>query len=60
MDAVEEHGYNVAGVVCILDREEKGVENVLKQNGVKYTPLFNHSDFKPFIDQRLNERANQA
>jgi len=60
MDAVEEHGYNVAGVVCILDREEKGIENVLKQNGVKYTPLFKHSDFKPFIDQRLNERAYQA
>jgi orotate phosphoribosyltransferase len=57
IDAVEEHGYNVAGVVCILDREEQGITNVLNQNGVKYTSLFKHSDFKPFIDQKLNEMA---
>jgi orotate phosphoribosyltransferase len=45
VEAVIEHGYHVAGVVCILDREEKGITNVLKQNGVKYTSLFKHSDF---------------
>lgn len=55
IDAVEEHGYRVVGVVCILDREEERVTNVLKQNGIKYTPLFKHSHFKPFIDQKLNE-----
>ncbi|MGH9986341.1 MAG: hypothetical protein ACRD8W_20555, partial [Nitrososphaeraceae archaeon] len=60
MDAVEEHGYKVAGVVCILDRQEKGVENVLTQNGIKYTPLFKHSDFKPFIDQKLTEKASRG
>jgi orotate phosphoribosyltransferase len=53
IDAVEENGYSVAGVVCILDRQEKGVANVLVQNGIKYTSLFNHSDFKPYIDHKL-------
>jgi orotate phosphoribosyltransferase len=57
VEAVIEHGYHVAGVVCILDREEKGITNVLKQNGVKYTSLFKHSDFKPFIDQKLKKMA---
>lgn len=57
IEAVIEHGYHVAGVVCILDREEKGITNVLKQNGVKYTSLFKHSDFKPFIDQKLKKMA---
>lgn len=57
IDAVREHGYRVAGVVCILDREEKGVANELTQNGIKYTSLFKHSDFKPFIDQKLSEMA---
>lgn len=56
IEAVIEHGYHVAGVVCILDREETGITNVLKQNGVKYTSLFKHSDFK-FIDQKLKKRA---
>jgi orotate phosphoribosyltransferase len=55
IDAVMEQGFRVAGVVCILDREETGVTNVLKQNGTKYTSPFKHSDFKPFIDQRLNQ-----
>lgn len=58
VDAVMEHGYRVAGVVCILDREEKGITNVLTQNGIKYTSLFKHSDFKPFIDQKLDEMAS--
>lgn len=57
IDAVEEHGYSVSGVVCILDREETGVTNELKKNGIKYTPLFRHSDFKPFIDQKVDEMA---
>jgi orotate phosphoribosyltransferase len=57
IDAIEEHGYRYSGVVCILDREEQGVTNVLKQNGIKYTPLFKHSQFKPFIDQKLYEIA---
>ena len=56
VEAVIEHGYHVAGVVCILDREEKGITKVLKQNGVKYTSLFKHSDFK-FIDQKLKKMA---
>jgi orotate phosphoribosyltransferase len=60
IDAVMEHGFHVAGAVCILDREETGVTNVLKQNGMKYTSLFKHSDFKPFIDQRLNEMAKHT
>lgn len=57
IDAVEEHGYRISGVVCILDREETRVPNVLKENGIKYTALFKHSDFRPFIDQKLNEMA---
>ncbi|MGH9974642.1 MAG: orotate phosphoribosyltransferase [Nitrososphaeraceae archaeon] len=59
IDAVEGHGYRVSGVVCILDREETRVRNVLKENGIKYTSLFKHSEFKPFIEQKLNEKAKR-
>ena len=59
ISAVEAHGYNVAGVACILDREEHGVENILTQNGVRYTPLFRHSDFKSYIDSKLSPTAKK-
>jgi orotate phosphoribosyltransferase len=59
MDAVMQHGYDVSGIVCVLDREETRVENVLNANGVPYTKLFKHSDFKPFIDQKLKEMAEE-
>jgi orotate phosphoribosyltransferase len=55
--AVIEEGFNVAHVVCVIDREEEGITNVLKEKHIKYSSLFTHSDFKPFIEERL--RKNQ-
>lgn len=54
INAAEAHGYTVVCVACILDREEHGVENILTQNGIRYTPLFRHSDFKSYIDSKLS------
>ena len=56
MDSVRQAGFNVAGVVCIVDRQE---DNILKQNNVKYTSLFTHYDFKSFIDKEIEEKKKQ-
>ena len=56
--AVVDKGFNVAGVVCVIDREEGGITNVLKEKHIKYSALFTHSDFKPFIEERL--KKNQS
>jgi hypothetical protein len=29
---------------------------VLKQNNIKYSSVFRHSEFKPFIEQKLQEK----
>ncbi len=52
MDAVQDKGNSVKGVVAIIDREDKK-PNILKQNRIKYVTLFKHSDFKEFIDEKL-------
>jgi orotate phosphoribosyltransferase len=52
VDIIFHEGYKVAGVVCVVDREE---ENVLR-NTVKYESLFTHSDFKSYIDKQIGEK----
>jgi orotate phosphoribosyltransferase len=56
--AVIDKGFNVAGVVCVIDREEEGITNVLKEKHIKYSPLFIHSEFKPFIEERLKKNQH--
>jgi orotate phosphoribosyltransferase len=53
--AVIEEGFNVAHAVCVIDREEEGITNVLKERRIKYSSLFTHSDFKSFIEERLKK-----
>jgi orotate phosphoribosyltransferase len=57
--AVIEEGFNVAHAVCVIDREEEGVMNVLKERRIKYSSLFTHSDFKPFIEERLKKNQQK-
>jgi orotate phosphoribosyltransferase len=59
IDAVNIAGYSVKGAVCVIDREEEGTVNVLKQNNIRYSSLFKHSDFKSFIEERLKKQQNQ-
>ena len=64
IEAVRSEGLNVKGVVLVIDREERAREdkpNLLKQNNIKYSSLFKHSDFKSFIEEKLEEkRQNQG
>jgi orotate phosphoribosyltransferase len=52
IDAVRNAGYNVAGVVLVIDREDP--MNLIKDK-IKYFSLFNHSDFKEFIEIHSNK-----
>jgi orotate phosphoribosyltransferase len=60
IEAVNAEGVTPKGVVCVIDREEVGTPNVLKQNNIKYSSLFKHSEFKPFIEQKLEEKRQAA
>jgi orotate phosphoribosyltransferase len=53
--AVIEEGFNVAHTVCVIDRKEDGITNVLKERRIKYSSLFTHLDFKSFIEERLSK-----
>jgi orotate phosphoribosyltransferase len=53
IDAVNDEGFSVNGVVCVIDREEEGTVNVLKENNIRYSALFQHSEFKAFIEERI-------
>jgi orotate phosphoribosyltransferase len=55
LEAVMNEGFNVAGVVCVIDREDK-TPNYLIQNNIKYSSLFKHSDFKSFIDEEIKKK----
>ena len=55
IEAVNAEGITPKGVVCVIDREEEGTPNLLKQNNIKYSSLFKHSEFKSFIEQKLEE-----
>lgn len=50
IEAVRDEGRNVAGVVCVIDRED---DNLLKQNGIPYSPLFTHSEFEEYINRNI-------
>jgi orotate phosphoribosyltransferase len=56
IEAVNAEEITPRGVVCVIDREEESTPNVLKQNNIKYSSLFKHSEFKPFIEQKLEEK----
>jgi orotate phosphoribosyltransferase len=51
IDAVRNEGYNVAGVVLVIDREDP--YNLIKDR-IKYFSLFKHSDFKQYIELNSN------
>jgi orotate phosphoribosyltransferase len=52
IEAVRSEGYSTAGVVLVIDRE---VPHNSVKNRVKCFSIFNHSDFKGYIDQKLKE-----
>jgi orotate phosphoribosyltransferase len=60
INAMRKDGYSVQGVVCVVDREEEGTVNVLKQNKIKYYPLFNHTEFKSFIEEKLKQQKQRV
>lgn len=51
IDAVTNEGFNVAGVICVIDREDS--ENLLKKNNILYSALFTHSEFEEYIRKEL-------
>jgi len=55
IEAVNKEGVTPKGVVCVIDREES-TSNMLKENNIKYSALFKHSEFKSFIEQKLKEK----
>lgn len=62
MDSIEsviKEGVTPKGVICVIDREEEGTPNLLKQRNIKYSSLFKHSDFKGFIEEKLKEKEKQ-
>ena len=52
LEAVRNEGYRPAGVVLVIDRE---VPNNPVKDMVKCFSIFNHSDFKEYIDEKLKE-----
>jgi orotate phosphoribosyltransferase len=56
IEALTKEEITAKAVVCVIDREEEGTPNLLKQNNIKYSSLFKHSDFKPFIEEKLKEK----
>jgi orotate phosphoribosyltransferase len=51
IEAIRNEGYSTAGVVLVIDREVP--HNSVKEE-VKCVSIFNHSDFKEYIDEKLN------
>jgi orotate phosphoribosyltransferase len=56
VDALLQEGYRVNSVVCVLNRQEESITNVLKQRDISYISLFEHSEFKPYIEERLRNK----
>jgi len=52
IDAMREEGFNVEGVLTVLEREEK---NELRNTIKCYSPL-KHSQFKPFIEEHVKRK----
>jgi orotate phosphoribosyltransferase len=59
IEAVNKEQVTPRGVICVIDREEEGTPNLLKQSNIKYSSLFKHSDFKEFIEEKLREKEKQ-
>ena len=59
IEAVKQEGITQKGVICVIDREEEGVPNLLEQRNIKYSSLFKHSDFKEFIEEKLRKNRHQ-
>ncbi|MGI8834672.1 MAG: hypothetical protein ACR2IS_18815, partial [Nitrososphaeraceae archaeon] len=57
IEAIREERVNIAGVVCVVDRED--TENLLKENNIKYSSLFKHSDFKSFIETEIEKKKQK-
>jgi orotate phosphoribosyltransferase len=57
IDAVRNEGVSIAGVVCVIDREDKKLDALRKQ--FKFSPLFKHSDFKSFIDAKIKKKQQK-
>ena len=55
IDAVREEGFNVRGVLALLDREEN---NELKSK-IKCFSLLKHSDFASFIEEQLKRKKKK-
>ena len=57
IEAIRGERVNIAGVVCVVDRED--TENLLKENHIKYSSLFKHSDFKSFIETEIKKKKQK-
>jgi orotate phosphoribosyltransferase len=57
IEAIREERVNIAGVVCVVDRED--TENLLRENNIKYSSLFKHSDFKSFIEAEIKKKKQK-
>ncbi|MDN5869036.1 MAG: orotate phosphoribosyltransferase [Candidatus Nitrosocosmicus sp.] len=53
LDKIKQENTKVNGIVCIIDREE-GAKELFDKRGVPFISLFKHSDFKDYINSRLN------
>ena len=58
IEAVTKEKVTPKGVICVIDREED-TPNLLKQHNIKYSSLFKHSEFKSFIEQKLEEKRRE-
>jgi len=61
---VEEAGFNVIGVLALVDREEGGAENVLNETNCKVRSVFKKSDllelYKKQEEEKDKEKAKAA
>jgi orotate phosphoribosyltransferase len=57
IEAIREERVNIAGVVCVVDRDD--TENPLKENNIRYSLLFKHSDFKSFIETEIKKKKTE-
>lgn len=57
IEAIREEQVNIAGVVCVIDREDR--ENLLKENNIRYSSLFKHSEFKSFIETEIKKKKQK-
>jgi orotate phosphoribosyltransferase len=55
IDAVREEGFNVRGVLTLLDREENNELN----SKIKCFSLLKHSDFASFIEEQLKRKKKK-